>query len=77
VDPFFFDEVYRHHQYPFISTTPFQIINFKQFTSHTLQITPALEVVEEENLQVCKEIYERLIDTTEKVLEILKGNSNF
>lgn len=73
VDASFFDEVHRSHQYPFIDTISFQI-NFEQPTSHTLQTISTLEVVEDENLQVCKEIYDRLIDSTEKILEILKGN---
>uniref|UniRef100_U9U4A6 Uncharacterized protein n=1 Tax=Rhizophagus irregularis (strain DAOM 181602 / DAOM 197198 / MUCL 43194) TaxID=747089 RepID=U9U4A6_RHIID len=34
------------------------------------------EVAEDENLQVCKEIYKRLISTTEKVLDILKDQQD-
>lgn len=34
VNALFFDEVHRNHQYPFVSTTSFQIVNFEQFTSH-------------------------------------------
>jgi hypothetical protein len=74
VDALFFDKVHRHHQYPFVNTTSSQIIDFKQLTSHTSLQISTFEVVEDENLQVCKEIYERLINVTEKVLDILKGN---
>ena len=74
MDALFFDEVYRYHQYPFVDTISSQTINFGQLTSHSLQIIPNFEDVEDEDLQVGKKIYERLINTTEKILEILKGN---
>ena len=74
MDALFFDKVYRHHQYPFVDTISSQTINFRQLTSHILQTIPTFEDVEDEDLQVGKEIYERLINTTEKILEILKGN---
>ncbi|CAG8684631.1 16579_t:CDS:2, partial [Rhizophagus irregularis] len=72
VDTLFFDMVYRHHQYLFINTISSQIIDFERSNSHNLQTALIFEVAEDENLQVCKEIYERLINTTEKVLDILK-----
>jgi hypothetical protein len=74
VNALFFDEVHRHHQYPFVDIISSQTINFGQLTSDSLQIIPTFEDVEDEDLQVGKEIYERLINTAEKILEILKGN---
>lgn len=67
----FFDEVYRHHQYPFLdtSTSLLQMNNFSQFT---LQIPNIDEVIEDEDAEVHDEIYNQLIDVTEKTLEILK-----
>ncbi|CAB4392902.1 unnamed protein product [Rhizophagus irregularis] len=76
VDTLFFDMVYRHHQYPFINTISSQIIDFERSNSHNLQTALIFEVAEDENLQVCKEIYERLFNTTEKInkiKEILNG----
>ncbi|UZO01446.1 uncharacterized protein OCT59_012545 [Rhizophagus irregularis] len=68
--------VYRHHQYLFINTISSQIIDFERSNSHNLQTALIFEVAEDENLQVCKEIYERLINTTEKVLDILKDQQD-
>ncbi|GET64849.1 ATP-dependent DNA helicase PIF1 [Rhizophagus irregularis DAOM 181602=DAOM 197198] len=76
VDTLFFDMVYRHHQYLFINTISSQIIDFERSNSHNLQTALIFEVAEDENLQVCKEIYERLINTTEKVLDILKDQQD-
>jgi len=35
-----------------------------------------LEIIEEENLQEVEELYERLIDVTERVLEVLKDQQS-
>jgi len=56
-----------------------QFTNFRQLALHShssvcSQTLTFNEAIEDENLQNCKEIYERIIDTTEKVLEILKGS---
>lgn len=74
MDTLFFDIIYRYHQYPFINTISSQIIDFERSNTHNLQTALIFEVAENENLQVCKEIYKRLISTTKKVLDILKGN---
>jgi hypothetical protein len=63
----FFDEIHRHHQYPFLNNLSLQITNFGQIN---LQI-PNIEIVEDD-VEVYDEIYNRLIDITERVLEILK-----
>jgi hypothetical protein len=63
----FFDQVHRH-QYPLLNSSLPQI-NFGQ---HNPQITTNF-VVEDEN-SIYEEMYSQLIDTTEKMLEILKGN---
>src|SRR3954465_14092225 len=70
VDIQFFDQVYRHHQYPFVNTSLSQVISFRQFT---LQL-PNIEVegVEDEDVEVGDKIYNRLIDSMEKILKILK-----
>jgi hypothetical protein len=64
----FFDEVHRHHQYPFVDTSLSQVINFRQFT---LQLSN-IENVEDEDVEIYDEIYNRLIDSMERILEILK-----
>ena len=73
VDIQFFDQVHRHHQCPFLSISPMSINNFRNsvITSETFKGNGS---VESNDLQVCKELYERLINITEKILDILKGN---
>ncbi|PKY52638.1 hypothetical protein RhiirA4_470400 [Rhizophagus irregularis] len=65
----FFDNVHRHHQYPFLDTSLSQNYNLVQLTS---QAVTNIEVNENENTQVYEELYDHLIDNMEKSLEILK-----
>jgi hypothetical protein len=72
VDIQFFDEVRRHHQYPFLSILSVSINNSRV----SVTIPEGNNSLENNNdSQLCEELYERLIDTTEKILEILKGNT--
>ena len=54
---------------------PIPIDSFKIFITR-LQAFQSNDLLEDNDLQVCEELYEHLIDTTEKILEILKGNIN-
>jgi hypothetical protein len=69
----FFDEVHRHYQYPFLNMILIQIDNFKISITRSEAFKDD-DIFEDNDLQVCEELYDRLIDTTEKILEILKGN---
>ncbi|RHZ75509.1 hypothetical protein Glove_213g137 [Diversispora epigaea] len=81
VDVPFFDQIHRCYEYPFLNTL-FQINNSNQF----LQITSNIETIENEKLKViekenleneeCEELYNHLIDTMEKSLEILKDQQS-
>jgi hypothetical protein len=64
----FFDQVHRYRQYPLLDISSSPQINFRQ---HNLKITNL--VVEDEDSILYEEMFDRLINTTEKVLEILKG----
>jgi len=72
VDIQFFDQVCRWHQYPFLGIS-MPMNNFKTsiIISETFKDN---DLFEDTDLQMCKEVYDRLINTTEKILEILKGN---
>ena len=70
MDVQFFNEVYRHHHYPFLDTSPLQIIS--NFNSSTLQISNVEVFNEDEDTKIYDKIYNRLIDVTERTLEILK-----
>jgi len=70
VDVQFFNEVYHHHHYPFLDTSPLQMIS--NFNSSTLQISNVEVFNEDEDTKIYDKIYNRLIDVTERTLEILK-----
>ncbi|CAB4426075.1 unnamed protein product [Rhizophagus irregularis] len=71
----FFDEVHRHYQYPFLNMLPIQIDNFRIFITR-FEDFEGDNIFEANNLQACEELYNRLVDTTEKVLEILKDQQS-
>ncbi|RHZ52159.1 hypothetical protein Glove_464g61 [Diversispora epigaea] len=81
VDVPFFDQIHHCYEYPFLNTL-FQINNSNQF----LQITSNIETIENEKLKIiekenleneeCEELYNHLIDTMEKSLEILKDQQS-
>ncbi|CAB4438821.1 unnamed protein product [Rhizophagus irregularis] len=71
----FFDEVHRHYQYPFLNMLPIQIDNFRIFMTR-FEDFEGDNMFEANNLQACEELYNRLVDTTEKVLEILKDQQS-
>ncbi len=75
VDIEFFNQIYRHHQYPFLGNLPTYINNFE--SSQVTKKFDIIEVVEEEdNSQDCEELYNRFIDVMEKTLEILKDQQD-
>ena len=65
----FFDQVYRHCQYPFLGILLLPIGDFKISI-----ISSEGDNLYEGDLQDCEELYNRLIVTTERILEVLKGN---
>jgi len=75
VDIQFFNQVHRHHKYPFLSTSSTSLIQIDVYEQSIFQ-TSNLEIIEEENLQEVEELYERLIDVTERVLEVLKDQQS-
>ena len=76
VDVQFFDQVCCHYQYPFVSISSTSINNFK-ISVITSEVFKGNDLFEDIDSQFCEELSERLINTTEKVLEILKGNTVF
>ena len=75
VDVEFFNQIYRHHQYPFLDSSPTYIDNFKLSSSQIIEKFDIVEIVEED-LQDCKELYNRLVDVMEKTLEILRDQQD-
>ncbi len=75
VDIQFFNQVHRHHKYPFFSTSNTSLIQIDVYEQSIFQ-TSNLEIIEEENLQEVEELYEQLIDITERVLEVLKDQQS-
>ncbi len=67
IDIQFFDQVHRHHQYPFINIALMDVDNFKQ---SIVQIS-CFEGEDEDSV-IYEEVYNRLIDVMERSLEILK-----
>ncbi|CAB4424214.1 unnamed protein product [Rhizophagus irregularis] len=68
----FFDNVHRHHQYPFLDTSLSQNYNLAQLTS---QAVTNIEVNENENTQVYERLYNHLIDNVEKSLRNSKDQT--
>ncbi|CAB4433197.1 unnamed protein product [Rhizophagus irregularis] len=71
VDNQFFDNVHRHHQYPFIDTSFSQVC-----TQLSLPIVTNIEIIEDENTHVYEELYNHLIDVMERSLEILRDQQS-
>ncbi len=71
VDIEFFNQIYHHHQYPFLNRLPIYINNFGSSSQITNKFD-IVEIVEEDDLQDCKELYSWLVNVMEKTLEILK-----
>ena len=68
----FFDQIYRRCQYPFLGISLLPIGDFK-ISAMRFEVSEGDNLLGD-NLQDCEELYNRLIDTTERILEILKGN---
>jgi len=68
----FFNEVHHHHQYPFLNILLASIDNLGISITNSEVFKD--DLLEDINSQVCEELYNHLIDTTEKVLNILKGS---
>ena len=66
----FFDQVYRRCQYPFLGISLLPIGDFKI----SIISSEGDNLYEGDDLQDCEELYNRLIATTERILEVLKGN---
>ncbi|PKY62462.1 hypothetical protein RhiirA4_491055, partial [Rhizophagus irregularis] len=71
VDNQFFDNVHRHHQYPFIDTSFSQVC-----TQLSSPIVTNIEIIEDENTHVYEELYDHLIDVMERSLEILRDQQS-
>ena len=69
VDIQFFNQIYQHNQYPFLNSTLMNITDFKQSTTFQM---PCVEIIQDEDEEIYEEIYTRLIDATERSLELLK-----
>ncbi|CAB5361183.1 unnamed protein product [Rhizophagus irregularis] len=68
----FFNQVYRHCQYPFLRILLLLIGDFKI----SIISSEGDNLYEENDLQNCEELYNRLIVITERILKVLKDQQD-